>query len=65
MAATAFTVGFCTLLFCSPFTPAVCLAYAAVLAPVAAYTELISHGGNDTVSVPVAVALFLGLLSFL
>ena len=34
-------------------------------APVAAYVELISHGGNDTVTVASAVAVVLGLISLM
>ncbi|MBQ2990583.1 MAG: hypothetical protein IJD60_04755 [Clostridia bacterium] len=37
--------------------------HAAAAAPVAAYAELISHGGSDTVNVPAAAAAFLSVLS--
>ncbi len=65
MLMAAFTAGFCAMLMASPLRWYTCLILAAVAAPVAAYVELISHGGNDTVTVPAAVALFLSLLSLL
>jgi phytol kinase len=63
MMITAFAAGLIALLIASPLEWHICLAYAAVAAPVAAYTELISHGGNDTVTVPTGTALILILLS--
>lgn len=41
------------------------LLWASVAAPVAAYVELISHNGNDTVTVAGAVAVCMGLMSCL
>jgi len=61
MLLTAFIAGFVAMLITAPLTWYACLAYAAIAAPVAAYAELISHGGNDTVTVPCAVALCLSI----
>ena len=63
MMLTAFLAGFAAMLAVSPLSWPLCLVHAAVAAPVAAYVELISHGGNDTVHVPAACALVLALLS--
>ena len=63
MMITAFGAGFIALLVTSPLPWKICFAYAAVAAPAAAYVELISHGGNDTVAVPSGAALILSLLS--
>ena len=65
MALTAFAAALLAMLFTSPLPWLLCLLYAAVAAPVAAYTELITHGGYDTLSVPVATAAVLILLSFI
>ena len=65
MMITAFTAGWIALLMTSPLEWYLCLACSAIAAPVAAYVELISHGGNDTVTVPVATTLILSLLCFL
>ena len=63
MMITAFTTGFIALLLLSPLEWYICLDYAAIAALTAAYVELISHGGNDTVTVPAATALILFVLS--
>ena len=63
MMITAFTTGFIALLLLSPLEWYICLGYAAIAALTAAYVELISHGGNDTVTVPAATALILFVLS--
>ena len=63
MALTAFLAAFAAMLIVSPLSWPVCLLYAAVAAPVAAYVELITHGGYDTLTVPVAVAAALAVLS--
>ncbi len=65
MAVTAFVVALAALLVTSGQPWPVCLLYAAAAAPVAAYVELISHGGCDTVTVPVAVTGLLALLSMI
>lgn len=65
MLATALVTGFIAMLLTSPLSWPMCLLYAAVAAPVAAYVELISHGGNDTVTVASAVAVVLGLISLI
>ncbi len=63
MALTAFLAAFVAMLIASPLAWPVCLLYAAAAALVAAYVELITHGGYDTLTVPVAVAAALALLS--
>ena len=65
MMASAFAVGFIPLRIASPLSLGACIVHAALTAPVSAYTELISHGGNDTVSVPLASAVWLTLLSLI
>lgn len=65
MLATALVTGFVAMLLTTPLSWPMCLFYAAVAAPVAAYVELISHGGNDTVTVASAVAVVLGLISLM
>lgn len=62
MMVTAFCTGFVALLLTSPLEWYIYLAYAAIAAPAAAYVELITQGGNDTVTVPAGVALILSLL---
>lgn len=59
MAVTAFLVGTAALLLTTSFPWHVCVIKAMIAAPVAAYVELISHNGNDTVSVPVAITVVL------
>ena len=61
----AMVTGFVALLVTSQMRWPVCLLHAAVAAPVAAYVEVISHDGNDTVTVPVATAACLILLSLI
>ena len=63
MMVTAFAAGFISMLVTSPLEWYICPAFAAVAAPVAAYVELISQGGNDTVTVPAATAFILSVLS--
>ncbi|MDO4740458.1 MAG: TSUP family transporter [Eubacteriales bacterium] len=65
MLLTAFGAALAAMLAASPLPVSHCLLYAAVAAPVSAYTELISHGGLDTVTVPTAAALSLALLGLL
>ncbi len=65
MMITAFLAGLASMLIVSPLAWYVCLVYAAAAAPVAAWVELISHGGHDTVTVPVATALVLVLVSLI
>ena len=65
MMLTAFLAGFVSMIITAPVAWYACLVYTAIAAPVAAYAELISHGGNDTVTVPAAVAAVLCLLSLL
>lgn len=65
MAVTAFAAGFAALLLTAPLSWPACLVHALIAAPVAAYVELISHGGNDTVTVSAAVSVVLALLGLL
>lgn len=65
MLLAAFAAGFSAMLIVSPLNWDTCLIFALAAAPVAAYVELISHGGNDTVTVPAAVAAFLSLLGMI
>jgi len=65
MMITAFAAGFIALLIASPLEWYICLAYSAISAPAAAYVELISRGGNDTVTVPTGTALILALLGMI
>lgn len=65
MMLTAFLAGLCTLRLTSPYNAPLCLFLAAMTAPVAAYTELITKNGNDTVTVPVSVSILLLLMSCL
>ena len=61
----AFATAFLAMLITAPLAWTLCLLFAALAAPMAAYVELISHGGNDTVTVASAVAAVLALLSLL
>jgi len=63
MTLSAFVTGFLALLMVSPLSWYTCLMHAAITAPITAYTELISHGGNDTITVPAAGALILAFLT--
>jgi len=65
MAATAFAVSLVAMLVTSPLSWPLCLLYAAVAAPVAAWVELITHGGYDTLTVPAATAAVLAALGLL
>ncbi|MBP3655966.1 MAG: TSUP family transporter [Clostridia bacterium] len=65
MLGCALCAGFISLAVLSSYSLPVCLLQAAAAAPVAAYVELISHGGTDTVNVPVACALCLAAMSLL
>lgn len=62
MAATAFLFGLLSLCIFSPFSFGLCLCFALLAAPVAAYTELITKNGNDTVTVAGAVTILLLIL---
>lgn len=65
MAVTSFVICMVSLLLWAPFPWYWCLLYALIAAPVSAYVELVSHGGMDTVTVPVSLAVVLWLLSLL
>ncbi|MGM9538146.1 MAG: TSUP family transporter [Candidatus Onthomonas sp.] len=62
MAVTSFVTGAAVLLVTSPLPVWKCLLFALLSAPVSAAAELYSHRGNDTVTVPSAVAAVLALL---
>ncbi|MGN1021825.1 MAG: TSUP family transporter [Aristaeellaceae bacterium] len=62
MAAAAFVTGAAVLLVVSPLAWWRCVLFALAASPVAAATELFTHNGNDTVTVPVAVTAVLAVL---
>ncbi|MGM9615817.1 MAG: TSUP family transporter [Oscillospiraceae bacterium] len=62
MAAASAVTGAVTLAVTSGLSWYWCVLYACAAAPFSAVTELFSHHGNDTVTVPVAVTLVLALL---
>ncbi|MGN0184485.1 MAG: TSUP family transporter, partial [Aristaeellaceae bacterium] len=62
MALSSFAVCTAVLLMISPLSWPRCLLYALLAAPVSAAAELYSHNGNDTVSVPIAMAAVLAIL---
>ncbi|MBQ2650314.1 MAG: phosphatidate cytidylyltransferase [Clostridia bacterium] len=63
MMATALLAGLCALRLTSPYPRSICLLLALAAAPVAAYTELITKNGDDTVTVAGAVSVLLLILS--
>lgn len=63
MAAAAFITALVTLIIATDFSLPRCLLMALAAAPAAAYTELISHNGNDTVTVASTLAVLLWLLA--
>lgn len=65
MTVVCFSVGTAALCITSPLSVSACVVSAAVCAPIAAYVELITRNGNDTLTVPVANAVCLGIMSFL
>ncbi|MGM9858728.1 MAG: TSUP family transporter [Bacilli bacterium] len=65
MALTSFITGAIVLLLVSPLTWWQCIIFSLVACPFSAISELYSHNGNDTISVPLAVAVVLTILSFL
>lgn len=65
MAATAAITGVLYLALASPLPLWQCVLFSIAVAPAAAMTELFSHHGNDTFTVPVATAAVLGLLVWL
>ncbi|MBQ2650440.1 MAG: hypothetical protein IJF79_02260 [Clostridia bacterium] len=65
MMATALLAGLCALRLTSPYSAPICLLMALLAAPVAAYTELITKNGDDTVTVAGAVSVLLLILSYL
>lgn len=65
MAVTGFLVGTAALLVTSDYAWYQCVLMALVIAPVASFIELVSHNGNDTVSVASGVAGVLLLMTYL
>jgi len=65
MMLSAFVVGAAALMILSPLAWHTCLWQAALAAPIAAYTELISRDGNDTFTVAGAAAVCLALLGLI
>ena len=65
MAVSSFLTGFAVLLLTSPLASWKCLLFSLIAAPFSAATELYSHNGNDTASVPIAVAVVLAALCLL
>ncbi|MGM9618883.1 MAG: TSUP family transporter [Oscillospiraceae bacterium] len=61
MAVTSFVTGAAVLLAASPLAWWKCVLFSLLAAPVSAAAELYSHNGNDTVTVPVAVAAMLAV----
>ena len=65
MVVSSFLTGFAVLLLTSPLASWKCLLFSLIAAPFSAATELYSHNGNDTASVPIAVAVVLAALCLL
>ncbi|MCM1524689.1 MAG: TSUP family transporter [Ruminococcus sp.] len=65
MAAVGLPVCFALLTALSDLPAMQCVCFSLAAAPISAYAELISHNGNDTVSVPVSIAAVLAVLTFL
>ena len=65
MAVTDLIVCFVILMILSELSVLRCVFFSLVVAPLSAYTELISHNGNDTVSVPAAIAAAIALLTLI
>ena len=63
MAFFAFVSGMCGMFIAGGNTTAECVLFPLIAAPVAAYVELITKNGDDTVTVPVATAAVLTALS--
>lgn len=62
MALASFISGSLTLAIISPLPWYTCFIHALVAAPFSAYTELVTHHGDDTVSVPIIVTIVLIIL---
>lgn len=65
MAVTDLIVCFVLLMILSELSVLRCMIFSLAVAPLSAYVELISHNGNDTVSVPAAIAAALALLTLI
>ena len=62
---SSFVTCLAVLLLASPLTPAKCVLFSLITAPVSAATELFTKNGNDTITVPAANCLVLALLSLI
>ncbi|MGN0294443.1 MAG: TSUP family transporter [Lachnospiraceae bacterium] len=62
MAVTSFITAVAVLAAVSPLSVWKCILFSLIAAPFSAASELYSHNGNDTVTVPVAVAAVLAVL---
>lgn len=65
MAVSSFLTGVVVLLVITDFPWYACVGYALFAAPFSAVTELFTHHGDDTVTVPVAITLALTLITAL
>lgn len=65
MASFAFLSGLIGMLLCKGFQWYQCVFYPLLAAPVSSVTELISKEGRDTITVPLATAIVLTILSFI
>lgn len=62
MALAGFLICFICLGIYTEYAWGICLVISAIMAPCGAYTELVSHNGNDTVSVPIVNAAILSIM---
>lgn len=65
MTAVCHASGTAALYITSSMPISACIFSAAVCAPISAYVKLITRNGNDTLTVPVANVVCLGIMSFL
>ncbi len=63
MAVVAFVASLIPLLILSPYNALQCILISVITGAVSSFTEMISRGGTDTVTVPLANAVVLWLLS--
>ncbi|MBQ8509731.1 MAG: TSUP family transporter [Clostridia bacterium] len=63
MAAVSFVTCAAAMLLFAPFDWPLCLLFALIAAPVSAFVEMISRGGMDTMTVPIALSALLWLLA--
>ena len=65
MGITSFACTLATLLLMTPMSPVTALVLSALIAPIAALVELYTRHGLDTVTVPIAASVILGLFAAL